>query len=130
MVGRKVAPEQFAATLFKIAGDWKSAGEKIDALSYSAICGLAFRGCAIKRRPRMRLGDSTRPKYCLPRSRALKVSLTKAENHEREILEEIHLRKRRVADTKAAQAAVAHARLEFIWMRRRFTAKPQACRII
>ena len=115
MVGRKVAPEQFAATLFKIAGDWKSAGEKIDALSYSGNLMPRLSGLRDKARAAHEAGKLDEAEALLAEiARVESEALQRLENHEREILEEIHLRKRGVADTKAAQAAVAHARLNYM----------------
>jgi hypothetical protein len=112
MVGRKIVPEQFATTLFKIAGDWKSAGEKIDALSFSG--NLSPRLSALRDQAKAahlagRLDEAESLLAEIARDEV--AALQRLEDHEREIQEEIRLRKRGVADTKAAQAAVAHAAL-------------------
>jgi tetratricopeptide (TPR) repeat protein/pimeloyl-ACP methyl ester carboxylesterase len=114
MVRRKVAPEQFAATLFKIAGDWKSAGEKIDALSYSGNLSphlSVLRDQAKAAHGAGRLDEAE--KLLGEIARAEIDALKRLEDHEREVQEEIRLRKRGIADTKAAQAAVAHVRLNY-----------------
>src|ERR1700730_1946013 len=114
MVGRKVAPEQFASTLFKIAGDWKSAGEKIDALSFSS--NLSPRLSTLRDQAKVahqagRLDEAEQ--FLAAIAHAEIDALERLEDHDREVQEEIRLRKRGVADTKAAQAAVAHARLNY-----------------
>ena len=114
MVRRKVAPEQFATTLFKIAGDWKTAGDKIDALSFSGnlsprLSALRDKAKAAHEAGRLDEAENLLAEIARDESDALK----RLEVHEREILEEIQLRKRGVAETKAAQAAVAHARLNY-----------------
>jgi len=114
MIGRRIAPEQFATTLFKIAADWKTAGEKIDALTFSSNLS-----------PRLSvLRDEAKAAHAsgmldLAEQRLAQIAqeeidaLSRLEEHEREVLSEIRLRKKGVAQTKAAQAAVAHARLNY-----------------
>ncbi len=114
IVDRKVAPEQFAATLFKIAGDWKSAGEKIDALSYSGNLSphlSVLRDQAKTAHEAGRLDEAEKLLGEIARDEI--DALKRLEDHDREVQEEIQLRKRGVADTKAAHAAVAHARLNY-----------------
>jgi pimeloyl-ACP methyl ester carboxylesterase len=114
MVGRKVAPEQFAATLFKIAGDWKSAGEKIDALSYSGNLSPHLSVLRDQAKAAHEAGRLDEAEKLLGQiARAEIDALKRLEDHDREVQEEIQLRKRGVADTKAAHAAVAHARLNY-----------------
>jgi tetratricopeptide (TPR) repeat protein/pimeloyl-ACP methyl ester carboxylesterase len=114
MVGREIAPEQFATTLFKIAGDWKTAGEKIDALSFSGnlsprLSALRDQAKAVHVAGRLDEAEKLLAEIVRAESDALK----RLEDHERKILEEIQLRKRGIAETKAAQASVAHARLNY-----------------
>ncbi len=114
MVGREIAPEQFATTLFKIAGDWKTAGEKIDALSFSGnlsprLSALRDQAKAVHVAGRLDEAEKLLAEIVRAESDALK----RLEDHERKILEEIRLRKRGIAETKAAQASVAHARLNY-----------------
>jgi hypothetical protein len=114
MVGRKIAPEQFAVTLFKIVGDWKIAGEKIDALSFSSNLSprlSALRDEAQAAHMAGRLDEAERLLAMIAQAEI--DALTRLEDHQREVQEEIRLRKRGVAETKAAQAAVAHARLNY-----------------
>lgn len=113
-VGRKIAPEQFAPTLFKIAADWKAAGDRIDALSFSG--NLSPRLSALRDQAKAahevgRLDEAER--LLAEMARAETDALERLEDHEREVQEEIQLRKRGVAETKAAQASVAHARLNY-----------------
>ena len=114
MVGRKVAPEQFAATLFKIAGDWKSAGEKIDALSYSGNLSPHLSMLRDQAKAAHAAGRLDEAEKLLGQIASAEIdALKRLEDHDREVREEIQLRKRGVADTKAAHAAVAHARLNY-----------------
>ena len=102
MVGRKVAPEQSRRTLFKIAGDWKSAGEKIDTLSYSGNLSphlSMLRDQAKAAHEAGRLDEAE--KLLGPIARAEIDALKRLEDHDREVQEEIQLRRRRVwPDTK------------------------------
>ena len=115
MVGRKIAPEQFAVTLIKIAGDWKSAGEKIDALSFSGNLSPRLSALRDEAKAAHVAGHLDEAENLLAEiARAEIDALKRLEDHEREVQEEIRLRKLGVADTKAAQAAVAHARLNYL----------------
>jgi tetratricopeptide (TPR) repeat protein/pimeloyl-ACP methyl ester carboxylesterase len=112
MVGRKIAPEQFAATLIKIAADWKSAGEKIDALSYSGNLSPRLSALRDQAKAAHEAGRLDEAERLLAEIAGDEIDALKwLEDHERDIQEEIQLRKRGVAETKAAQAAVAHVRL-------------------
>jgi len=114
MVGRKIQPEQFATTLFKIAADWKTAGEKIGSLTFSSDLSphiSLLRDQAKTAHEVGRLNEAERLLAEIAREEI--VSLEQLEAHEREVLGEIRLRKRSVAETKAAQAAVSRTRLDY-----------------
>jgi hypothetical protein len=113
MVGRKIAPEQFAVTLFKIAGDWKIAGEKIDALSFSSNLSPRLSTLRDQAKVAHEAGRLEAEKLLADIARSEIDALKRLEDREHEVQEEIRLRKRGVADTKGAQAAVAHARLNY-----------------
>ncbi len=114
MVGRKIAPEQFAPTLFKIAADWKIAGEKIDALSFSGNLSPRLSALRDQAKAAHEAGRLDEAERLLAEMADAEIgALRRLEDHEREIQEEIQLRKRGLAGTKAAQAAVAHARLNY-----------------
>jgi tetratricopeptide (TPR) repeat protein len=114
MVGRKVEPEQFPATLFKIAGDWKVAGEKINALSFSGNLSPRLSALRDKAKAAHRAGSLDEAEELLAEIAHEEINaLKRLEDDEREVREEIRLRKQGVAETKAAQAAVAHARLNY-----------------
>jgi hypothetical protein len=113
-VKHEVAPEQFAATLFKIADDWKRAGEKIDALSFAENLSPRLSALRDKAKAAHQAGSLDKAEELLAEIMHEEIdALKKLENHEREVQEEIRLRKRGVAETKAVQGAVAHARLNY-----------------
>ncbi len=114
MVGRKIAPEQFAATLFKIAADWKTAGEKIDALTFSGNLSPRLSQLRDQAKAAHLAGRLDQAEALLAQiARDETDALTRLKDHDREVQEEIRLRSLGVAQTKAAQAAVAHARLNY-----------------
>jgi tetratricopeptide (TPR) repeat protein len=114
LVGRKIAPEQFAVNLFKIAGDWKSAGEKIDALSFSGNLSPRLSELRDQAKAAHVAGHLDEAERLLAKIARDEIdALKRLEDREREIQEEIRLRKPGVAETKAAQATVAHARLNY-----------------
>ncbi len=114
VVGRHVPPEQFSATLFRIAVEWKTAGERIDALSVSR--NLSPRLAALKAEAQAAhlAGHLDEANAALAEIDRIETeALDRLEAHEREVQEEVRLRRTGIAATRVAQAANARARLAY-----------------
>ena len=114
MVGRQLAPEQFATTLFTIVADWKAAGEKIDALTFSGQQAAQLAALRDQAREAHRAGLLEEAERILAQIADQEIdALAKLEAQQRSVLLEIHTRRRGIAETKAVQASVATARLQY-----------------
>jgi len=112
MVGRQVPPDQFRATLFKIAADWRLAGERIDALQASRNLSpeiAVLRGRAREAFAEERVADV---ESLLARIERIEHdAIARLEAHEGEVRAELALRREGFIETKRARLALARAQL-------------------
>lgn len=114
MVGRRVPPEQFSATLFRIAGDWRAAGARIDALAVSRNLSprlVVFKAEAQTAHQAGRL--DTAMAALAEISRLESETLDRLFADKQEIAQEERVWRLGIAETRAAQAAIASARLSY-----------------
>jgi tetratricopeptide (TPR) repeat protein len=115
MVGGAVPPEQFAATLFKLAAEWKSAGQRLDALGTSQ--NLSPQIAVLRNKARQAYSEErfADVKVLLARIEEIeKAALDRLLEHETEVSAEIQLRREGLAETKSAQASLAILQLDAI----------------
>ena len=112
MVGQHVPTEQFAATLFKVAAEWRLAGERIDALSISR--DLTPRIADLRDRAREafaeeRIADVERLLVNIDHIEA--ADIARLEAYQAEVRTELTLRRQGFAETKKARLAFARSQL-------------------
>jgi hypothetical protein len=114
VLGHDVPPEQYTATLLKVAADWKTAGDRIDALSADRIQTPRF--AELKSRAKAahdagRLDDAQAALAEIGRLEA--DSLARMDAEQRDLATAITARRRGLADTRVASATTARARLDY-----------------
>ena len=114
MVGQSVEPEQSSKTLFRIAADYRAAGEQIAALTFAR--NLSSRLASLKREAQAAhsAGHLDTAAAALAEIIRYEVdALDRLEAHEQEITEQKRLRCLGIGEARAAQAAIARARLAY-----------------
>lgn len=114
MVGRPVLPEDFATALFAIVGNWKAAGDRIDALAFSQILSPRLTELRDRARTEHAAGRLDAAAAALAEiSREEGDALARLETHAAELHDELELRRTSLAKTRATEAAVARAQLRY-----------------
>ena len=112
MVGRQVPTDQFAATLFRIAADWRSAGERIGALEASRNLSPEVADLRDRAKEAFAAGRVTDVERLLTRVEQIeRDAITRLEAHEAEVRTELAVRREGFVETKRARLALARARL-------------------
>lgn len=114
MLGRKVSPDRFAATLFAMVADLRKADAQIDALTFSRNLSPQLEPMLARAkaaRDAGRLDELTAALADITRMR--RAAREQLEAYARELGEELRLRRRAEADSAAAEGALARARLAY-----------------
>jgi tetratricopeptide (TPR) repeat protein len=112
IVGKQVPADQFAATLFKIAADWRSAGERIGALEASRNLSPEIADLRNRAKEAFAAGCVTDVERLLAKVEQIeRDAIARLEAHEAEIKAEFAVRREGFVETKRARLALARARL-------------------